>query len=131
MKTLIITLMLGTVFFSCSKKDSLTEAPLKAVGVATVNGKTITFDASKSTGNIVAYGYALTIYSPTTGGSSNPITFSPSGGNYEGSNFIPITATVTKTGVYVFSLIVYNKLPITNPEPTTNYDMVLITVEVK
>lgn len=134
MKTLISSLLTVIVIFSgCSKKkDTLILGTLKAIPSATVNGKTITFDASKSTGAIVAYGWALTIYSPTQGGSTNPITYSPNVAlNHIGSDFISMTATVTKSGTYVFSLIVYDESPLNGNLPIAHQDKALLTVEVK
>lgn len=109
MKTLFT--FLAIALLSCNKENSnrMSEEtqPLKAIPTASVNGKTITLSADQSTGPVVRYGWALDVSSPTDGGVANPIKFSPDM-SHKGSDFIPITATVTKTGKYSFSLMVYD-----------------------
>lgn len=91
--------------------------PLKAVPHATVNGKTITLTADQSTGDVCAYGFQMSVGSPA----GATCTFSPLSSiqgdknprrNEDGQpyyisgtlQYSPITATVSKTGAYVFSL---------------------------
>lgn len=109
MKTILTILAFAII--SCSKSNStkMSEVvPLKAVPTASVNGRVITLSADKSTGDITQYGWQLEDSSPTGG----PVTYAPSSSkraNDNGIDFTPITATVTKTGMYKFRLTVYDK----------------------
>lgn len=115
MKRLIPILL---IFTACTKQNSLQMATtLKAVPEATVNGKTITLTANKSEGEITKYGWQLDISSPTT----SPVTYAPSS-SHKGGDFVPITATVIKPGVYEFGLTVYD---------TDGQDYQKIQIEVK
>lgn len=95
--------------------------PLKAIPSASVDGKVVTLTADKSTGPIVAYGWALDTTSPTDGSNGNNIVFSPY--SHKGSDFIPSKVYVTKPGKYVFGLTVYND--------KNEQDYGLVTIEVK
>lgn len=99
---------------SCNKEKSAT-MPLKANPTAVQtdiggirNSIAITLDASHSTGDIMQYGWALDITSPTDVGSNNPLSFVPSS-SHKGSDFVAIGAIVVKPGTYVFGLTVYDK----------------------
>ena len=92
-------------------------AVLKAIPSATVNGKEITFDVSKSTGAITQYGFQLEESTPT----QSPVVYYP-GSSHKGADFVPIKATVQKTGIYTFRLTVYD---------ASNQDHINFNVEVK
>jgi hypothetical protein len=107
--------------FACSKsKDSNSSSalPLKAIPSSTVSGLDISLLADKSTGPVTQYGWQLETSSPTDG----PVTYSPSS-SHKGADFVPIKATITKKGNYIFRLTVYDK--------DNNLDYQLLTVEVK
>lgn len=117
---LLITI-LAFAIISCNKENSKSMSeetqPLKVIPTASVNGKTITLTADKSTGSITSYGWALDVSSPTYADASNPITITPlsrkAAKDGDGKwvlplEFKPATATVTKAGKYAFSLMVYD-----------------------
>ena len=125
MKTLFPILAV-LLLVSCQKENSKTMAetlttqqtqPLKAIPSYTVNGKVISLLANKSTGTLTTYGWQLEDSSPTY----SPVTYSPSS-SHKGADFVPIEATVQKTGTYTFRLTVYDK---------TSQDFALLNVEVK
>ncbi len=91
--------------------------PLKSIPTATASGKTITLTADKSTGDVKMYGWQLEDSSPTEG----PVTYSPSS-SHKGADFVPIAATVTRTGTFTFRLTVYSE---------TAQDYALINIDVK
>lgn len=108
-------------FIACSKSsdsNSQSSGSLKAIPSSTVSGLDISLLADKSTGAITQYGWQLEISSPTDG----PVTYTPSS-SHKGSDFVPIKATITKKGNYIFRLTVYDK--------DNNLDYQLLTVEVK
>lgn len=122
MKTLL-TILSTFVLLSCNKSNSTNAMeetqtqPLKAIPTASVNGKTITLSADKSTGPITSYGWALDVSSPTYPDPSNPVFITPlsweAKKDDKGNWVLPIlfsrsTTNVTKAGKYVFSLIVYD-----------------------
>lgn len=112
---------------ACSKsKDSASPTstlPLKAIPTETASGKVITLDASKSTGPITKYGWALDVSSPTYADQTNLVAFSNGVFSHKGGDFVSMYATVTKAGVYAFSLIVY--------DDAGNQSYAVTTVEVK
>lgn len=119
-----ILILITFVALSCTKQNAakMSEVlPLKSIPAATANGKEITFDASKSTGNIKRYGWALDITSPTDGGTANPISWSTSFSSKTGE-FVLMKATVTKPGMYYFGLTVYDEI---------SQDYQLVHIEVK
>ena len=119
MKSLFAFLLIAATF-SCSKdNESKSDQPLKAIPAAAAPGNfKITLNASASTGAITKYGWQLDISTTT----SSAVTYAPNS-SHEGSDFIPITATVTKIGTYTFGLTVYDK--------DNNKHYALVTVEVK
>lgn len=105
-----LMLCITALLFSCSKnkKDNSSET-LKAIPAAADMGLLrIKLEAHKSLGPITAYGWQLNIYSPTQPSAGSSIKWSPNS-SHEGADFIPITATVPKKGIYNFTLIVYDK----------------------
>jgi hypothetical protein len=88
--------------------------PLKAIPSASVNGKEITFDVSKSTGSITQYGFQLEESTPT----QSPVVYLP-GSSHKGADFVSIKATVQKSGTYTFRLTVYD----TSGQDHTNFNV--------
>ena len=95
----------------------MSDTPLKAIPEATVEGYKIRLSASKSEGDVCAYGWALSIGSPENA----KVRFSPKrsmqGTKTEDKKkyisgtcpFVTITATVDCPGEYIFSLQVLDK----------------------
>lgn len=121
MKTALLVILSTFILLSCNKENSskMSEEtlPLKAIPSASVNGKVITLLADKSTGALIQYGWQLEDSSPTEG----PVTYSPSS-SHKGADFVPIAATVTRTGTFTFRLTVYNG---------TGQDHAFLNVDVK
>ena len=129
-------LILLSLALSCSKSKTMEQKPLKAVPTASVNGKVITLVADKSEGDVCAYGWQMSTPSPA----GATATFSPLSSVQGEKNprrdeqgqpyyltgtmkYSPITATVSKTGTYIFSLQVL--------DANRNENWADITVEVK
>lgn len=133
-----LSIILLSLVLSCSKSKSSTmdTRPLKAIPSYMINGKVITLIADKSEGDVCAYGWGLrsgsvvggtAIFSPLSSvqGDKNPLR-DQSGQPYYVSGslkFTPITATVNKEGIYIFSLQVL--------DANRNENWADITVEVK
>ena len=121
----IFALLLIAATLSCSKdkENAQRSGPLDSNPAATQTGTLqVVLTADKSTGPITKYGWGATIWSEVQLDAQNVIKWNP-GTSHEGTDFVPITATVPKKGKYNFNLIVYDDAG------HQNFDTVSITVK--